>query len=59
MPLQYEARFEAKKRLIDQIRFKEMTVCEDEDEAYQYWKEHFNHNKDDCCNLRKGENAQG
>ena len=33
--------------------FKEMTVCEDEDEAYTYWKEHFNHNKDDCCNLRK------
>ena len=33
--------------------FKEMTVCEDEDEAYQYWKKHFNHNPDDCCNLRK------
>lgn len=32
--------------------FKEMTVCEDEDEAYQYWKKHFNHNPDDCCNLR-------
>lgn len=33
--------------------FKEMTVCEDEDKAYQYWKKHFNHNPDDCCNLRK------
>lgn len=32
--------------------FKEMTVCEDEDTAYQYWKDHFNHNKNDCCNLR-------
>ena len=32
--------------------FKEMTVCEDEDKAYQYWKYNFNHNKDDCCNLR-------
>lgn len=32
--------------------FKEMTVCDDEDMAYQYWKEHFNHNKNDCCNLR-------
>lgn len=31
----------------------EMTVCEDEDEAYQYWKAKFNHNPDDCCNLRR------
>lgn len=35
--------------------FKEMTVCEDEDEAYQYWKRHFNHNPDDCCNLRRSQ----
>ena len=33
--------------------FKEMTVCEDEDKAYQYWKDNFNYNKDDCCNLRR------
>lgn len=33
--------------------FKEMTVCEDEDIAYQYWKDNFNHNKNDCCNLRR------
>lgn len=33
--------------------FKEMSVCEDEDTAYQYWKTHFNHNPDDCCNLRR------
>lgn len=33
--------------------FKEMTVYEDEDNAYQYWKNYFNHNKDDCCNLRR------
>lgn len=32
--------------------FKEMTVCEDEDGAYEYWKHYFNHNPDDCCNLR-------
>lgn len=32
--------------------FKEITVCEDEDTAYQYWKYHFNPNKNDCCNLR-------
>lgn len=33
--------------------FKEITVCEDESEAYEYWKANFNHNPDDCCNLRK------
>lgn len=32
--------------------FKEMTVCEDETTAYDYWKDNFNHNPDDCCNLR-------
>lgn len=32
--------------------FKEMTVCEDEDRAYAYWRDHFNHNPADCCNLR-------
>lgn len=32
--------------------FKEITVCEDEDGAYKYWKNNVNHNPDDCCNLR-------
>lgn len=32
--------------------FKEMSVCEDETQAYRYWKENVNHNPDDCCNLR-------
>ncbi len=42
-----------KKKYIEQITgFKEMTVCEDESVAYEYWKENVNHNKDDCCNLR-------
>lgn len=35
--------------------FKEITVCEDETMAYEYWRDHFNPNKDDCCNLRKVE----
>lgn len=42
-----------KKKLIEPIKFKEMTVCEDESMAYVYWKYHFNHNPDDCCNLRR------
>ena len=42
-----------KKELIKEIHFKEMSVCEDESMAYVYWKYHFNHNPDDCCNLRR------
>ena len=45
---------ETKKELIKRITgFKEMTVCEDETEAYEYWKHNFNNNPDDCCNLRR------
>jgi hypothetical protein len=33
-------------------RFKEVSVCEDESEAYEYWKKNVNHNPEDCCNLR-------
>lgn len=44
---------EKKKELISKIKnFKEMTVCEDESYAYNYWQENFNHNPNDCCNLR-------
>lgn len=32
--------------------FKEMSVCEDESQAYKYWKDNFNYNTYDCCNLR-------
>lgn len=32
--------------------FKEMSVCEDVTNHYIYWQEHFNHNPNDCCNLR-------
>lgn len=33
--------------------FKQMSVCEDEENAYKYWKENFNFNPNDCCNLRR------
>lgn len=47
-----------KKEYISRITgFQEMTVCEDETEAYEYWKNHFNHNKEDCCNLRRGQDG--
>ena len=42
-----------KRELIKGITgFKQITVCEDETEAYEYWKRHFNPNPEDCCNLR-------
>lgn len=33
--------------------FDEVSVCEDVTEHFDYWREAVNHNKDDCCNLRK------
>lgn len=33
--------------------FDEMSVCEDVTEHYEYWREAVNHNKNDCCNLRR------
>jgi hypothetical protein len=35
--------------------FDEVSVCEDVSEHYDYWRECVNHNKEDCCNLRKME----
>lgn len=41
-----------KLEVLDKLDFKEISVCDDVQEHYDYFKEHFNHNKDDCCNLR-------
>jgi len=43
---------EKKLELIKKIQGKEISVCEDESRAYEYWKNEFNPNKEDCCNLR-------
>jgi len=32
--------------------FDQVSVCEDVDEHFLYWKEAVNHNKNDCCNLK-------
>lgn len=42
---------EKKKQLISKIKKKEISVCEDVEEHYNYRKHHFNYNPDDCCNL--------
>lgn len=42
-----------KKAYLENITgFKQMSICEDETVAYDYWKNNFNYNRDDCCNLR-------
>lgn len=43
---------EEKLRIIDKILIPEKTVCEDVTEHYQYWRNHLNPNREDCCNLR-------
>ena len=44
-----------KKALMEPFKevFEELTVCEDVQAHYDYWKEHVNANPDDCCNLRR------
>lgn len=41
------------KKLVElaHLDFKELTVCDDVQEHYDYFKENFNCNPDDCCNL--------
>ncbi len=44
---------EIKKEQLKHITgFKEITVCEDVTEHYEYWKNNVNPNQNDCCNLR-------
>ena len=45
---------EKKKEFLSMITgFKDVTVCEDEPEAYEYWRRYVNPDPEDCCNLRK------
>ena len=49
---------EEKKRIIGRVKIPEITVCEDVTDHYQFWKDHFNPNKEDCCNLRRSKNER-
>jgi hypothetical protein len=44
---------EKKIEYLSKINKKEISVCEDVLEHYNYRRDNFNINKDDCCNLRK------
>ena len=43
---------EDKKRILSKVKIPVISICEDVDEHYEYWKNNFNPNKEDCCNLR-------
>ena len=49
--LPLERKLEALK-MVDRNRHS-LSVCEDHDEHYEYWKNNLNANSEDCCNLRK------
>lgn len=50
---------EAKREIIEDIAtHKEVSVCEDCDQAYDYWKNSLNPFPDDCCNLRFNNNIR-
>lgn len=45
---------EDKRELVSRIKgFKEITICEDVTEHYEFWRDHFNPDPNDCCNLKK------
>lgn len=39
-------------RILSNINIPSVTVCDDVTEHYVYWRDHFNPNPFDCCNLR-------
>ena len=44
-----------KQRIIGKIKIPSVSVCEDVTEHYEYWRDHFNPTRDECCNLRRTE----
>lgn len=46
---------DAKIAYLEQIRpcFEELTVCEDVTSHYEYFRQFYNHNPEDCCNIRR------
>lgn len=45
-------RLDEKIKIINKIDIPNKSVCEDFTEHFFYWKENYNQNKHDCCNLR-------
>lgn len=45
-------RLTEKLNTLKKLQFKELSVCDDVTEHYNYFKKYLNYNKNDCCNLR-------
>lgn len=41
-----------KLEILKKLHFKQLTVCDDVKNHYEYFKHNINHNPNDCCNLR-------
>lgn len=49
----YHLPLNEKIRLLKHIKsYKQISICDDVDEHYRYWKRKINYNKKDCCNLK-------
>lgn len=48
-----------KKRILERVKIPSVSVCEDVTSHYEYWTNHFNPNKDDCCNLERRNQDEG
>lgn len=44
---------ERKIELLEGFELPQMSVCDDVPEHYEWFKENYNYNKEDCCNLRR------
>ena len=43
---------ERKVELLSRLDFEEVSVCDDVPDHYHWFRDNFNHNPEDCCNLR-------
>ena len=48
----YHLPLKVKLKILNKLNFNEMSVCEDVDSHYNYFHKNFNHNPNDCCNLK-------
>ena len=48
----YHLPLKIKRRILSKIHFKETSVCEDVMSHYYYFQKNYNHNPNDCCNLK-------
>lgn len=51
----YHLPLDRKLALLAGIKNKQVTVCEDATDHYEYFKNNFNPNPNDCCNLRRND----